>query len=153
MQINFQPGKNHDIETLLILIEKFYEIDGYIDFNTVIVRRALNQLLNDDSMGRVWLIQDQNQAIGYIVLTFGYSLEYGGRDAFIDEFYIDPVYQGKGIGKQTIQFLEKSCILLNIQALHLEVARENTSAQGFYQRVGFEDHDRYLMTKRLKVNF
>jgi len=36
-------------------------------------------------MGRVWLIQYQGQVIGYVILTLGYSLEYGGRDAFIDE--------------------------------------------------------------------
>jgi ribosomal protein S18 acetylase RimI-like enzyme len=100
-------------------------------------------------MGRVWLIQYQSQAIGYVILTFGYSLEYGGRDAFIDELYIEPAYQGQGIGKQTIKFLEEVCISLNVQALHLEVEKQNTSAQSFYRQVGFEDHDRYLMTKYL----
>lgn len=49
-------------------------------------------------MGRVWLIQHQSLAIGYVILTLGFSLEYGGRDAFIDEFYIQANYQGQGIG-------------------------------------------------------
>lgn len=149
MKINFKPGDNNDVETLLLLIQELYEVDGCVLFNAVVARGALMQLLSDRSMGRVWLIQDQSQAIGYIILTFGYSLEYGGRDAFIDELYINPAYQGQGIGKQTIQFLEEVCISLNVQALHLEVERENISAQGFYHRVGFKDHDRYLMTKLL----
>ncbi|MBW4643130.1 MAG: GNAT family N-acetyltransferase [Goleter apudmare HA4340-LM2] len=149
MKINFKPLENHDIPVLLGLIQEFYQIDGSILFNAVVVRYALTQLLNDESMGQVWLIQHQSQAIGYVVLTLGYSLEYGGRDAFIDELYIQNNYQAQGIGKQTIEFLEEVCIALNIQALHLEVERENTSAQGFYRRVGFEDHNRYLMTKLL----
>ncbi|MBE9004499.1 GNAT family N-acetyltransferase [Fortiea sp. LEGE XX443] len=149
MNINFKPGENNDVETLLILIQNFYELDGCVSFNAVVLRSALSQLLSDESMGRVWLIQDHNQTIGYVILTFGYSLEYGGRDAFIDELYIEPAYHGQGIGKQIIKFLEEVCIFLNVQALHLEVERENTSAQGFYRRVGFKDHNRYLMTKWL----
>ncbi|QSJ20157.1 GNAT family N-acetyltransferase [Nostoc sp. UHCC 0702] len=149
MKIHFKLAENIDVEALLILIQELYEVDGCIPFNQVVARNALIQLLNDESMGRVWLIQYQSQPIGYVVLTLGYSLEFGGRDAFIDELYIQANYQGQGIGKQTIKFLEEVCISLNVQALHLEVERKNTSAQGFYRRVGFEDHERYLMTKRL----
>ncbi|MBD2302169.1 GNAT family N-acetyltransferase [Nostoc sp. FACHB-87] len=149
MNINFKPGDNNDVETLLVLIQEFYQLDGYLSFNAVVVRHALMQLLNEKSIGQVWLIQDQSQAIGYVILSFGYSLEYGGRDAFIDEIYINSAYQGQGIGKQAIKFLEEVCISLNIQALHLEVERENISAQNFYHRVGFKDSDRYLMTKKL----
>ncbi|MEB3151512.1 MAG: GNAT family N-acetyltransferase [Sphaerospermopsis sp.] len=149
MNINFKSGDSDDVEVLLRFIQEFYEIDGLIPFNPVIVRRALMQLLSDELMGRVWLIQYQDKAIGYVVLTFGYSLEYGGRDAFIDEIYIKSAFQGQGIGKQTIKFLEEVCMALDVQALHLEVERVNTSAQGFYRQVGFTDHDRYLMTKRL----
>jgi diamine N-acetyltransferase len=149
LQINFKSPETNDIEVLLNFIKKFYAIDGNIPFNAVVARQALTQLLSDESMGRVWLIQHQNQAIGYVILTLGYSLEYGGRDAFIDEIYIESNFQGQGIGKQTIKFIEDMCISLNIQALHLEVERENISAQGFYRQVGFEDHERYLMTKYL----
>lgn len=54
------------------------------------------QLLNNELMGQIWLIKYQNQAIGYVVLTFGYSLEDGGRDGWIDELYIQANYQGQG---------------------------------------------------------
>ena len=36
-----------------------------------------------------------------------------------------------------------------VSALHLEVERQNEAAQGFYRRLGFKDHDRYLMTRWL----
>ncbi|AUT03164.1 GNAT family N-acetyltransferase [Nostoc sp. CENA543] len=149
MQINFKLADNNDLDTLLQFIQKLYEVDGSIAFNAVVARQALIPLLSDESIGRIWLIQNQNYSIGYVILTFSYSLEYGGKDAFIDEFYIDTVYQRQGIGKQTIKFLEEVCISFNVQALHLEVEKENTSAQSFYHQVGFVDHDRYLMTKHI----
>ncbi|WP_427160413.1 GNAT family N-acetyltransferase [Aliinostoc sp. HNIBRCY26] len=147
MQIHFKLADNNDIDTLLQFIQKLYEVDGSIAFNAVVARQALIKLLSDELMGRIWLIQDLNYSIGYVILTFSYSLEYGGKDAFIDELYIDKDYQRQGIGKQTIKFLEEVCISLNVRALHLEVEKENTSAQSFYHQVGFVDHDRYLMTK------
>lgn len=149
MKIYYKPAENNDIEALLSLIQEFYQIDGSISFNAVFTRNALIQLLSDESMGRIWLIHYDSKVIGYVVLTLGYSLEYGGRDAFIDELYIHPSYQKQGIGKQTIQFLEEVCISLDVRALHLEVERDNISAQSFYRRVGFNDGDRYLMTKWL----
>ena len=79
----------------------------------------------------------------------GYSIEYGGRDAFIDEVYIRAAYRGQGIGRQAMMFAETQCRALGVRALHLEVARDNTNAHALYRKVGFVDHDRYLMTKHI----
>ncbi len=55
---------------------------------TKIARGALEVLVGDETLGRVWVICAAGAAIGYVVLTLGYSLEYGGRDACIDELYV-----------------------------------------------------------------
>jgi ribosomal protein S18 acetylase RimI-like enzyme len=34
-----------------------------------------------------------------------------------------------------------------VRALHLEVERANTAAQGLYRKFGFADHERYLFTR------
>jgi len=146
MEINCRLAKPSDAELLMKFIQEFYEYDRHL-FDDYTVRTALIKLLNDESLGRVWLIQATNEAIGYIVLTFGYSLEYGGRDAFIDEFYIRESHRGQGVGRKTIEFVERVCPSLGIQALHIEVERNNTAAQRFYRKVEFEDRDSYLMTK------
>ena len=95
----------------------------------------------------MWLIKAGDEAIGYVALTLGYSLEYHGRDAFIDEIYIRESHRGKGAGARPIKFVEAACRSLEVQALHLEVERANIKARAFYHKVGFEDHDRYLLTK------
>ncbi|KAB8320098.1 GNAT family N-acetyltransferase [Tolypothrix campylonemoides VB511288] len=150
METTFKVAEKSDTEILVQFIQEFYEYDGH-SFDEATVRTALAKILNDNSLGRVWLIQQDNQAIGYIVLTFGYSLEYRGRDAFIDEFYIRESHRGQGLGVKTIQFIENVCPSLEIKALHLEVERENTIAQSFYRKVGFTDQNRYLMTKSIKI--
>jgi GNAT superfamily N-acetyltransferase len=145
-EAKFRIAEKSDTETLVEFIREFYEFE-HLKFDESIVRTALAKILDDDSLGRVWLIQHGDEAIGYAVLTFGYSLEFRGRDAFIDELYIRESYRGQGVGMSVIQFIESVCPSLGIQALHLEVERKNTAAQNLYRKVGFKDHDRYLMTK------
>lgn len=146
MVTTFKSAEIADTEILIELIREYYDFDSH-SFDEAIVRTTLVKVLKDSALGRVWLIQQDSKAIGYIVLTFGYSLEYRGRDAFIDEFYIRESYRGQGIGGRAIQFIESACPALEIQALHLEVERKNIAAQKFYREVGFKDQDRYLMTK------
>ncbi|MFH7030436.1 MAG: GNAT family N-acetyltransferase [Heteroscytonema crispum UTEX LB 1556] len=148
MHIDFKAAELKDIDSLLIFMEEFNEVDNH-PFNAAIARDSLTKLLNNEFLGRIWLIHHQNEAIGYIVLTFGYSIEYHGRDAFIDEFYIRKSHQRQGIGKQTLKFVEEVAYSFGVNAVHLEVERENTSAQELYRRIGFKDQNRYLMTKWL----
>ena len=103
--------------------------------------------MRDHTLGRVWLITTEKEAIGYIVVTFGYSLEYHGRDAFIDEFFVTASHRNRGVGTKAMQFVLDHCSDLGIHALHLEVERSNAAGQALYQNVGFEEHDRQLMTK------
>ncbi|MBF2008342.1 MAG: GNAT family N-acetyltransferase [Chlorogloeopsis fritschii C42_A2020_084] len=146
MEINFKFADSSDTETLIQFIQEFYEYEG-LKYDETIIRAALAGILKDGSLGRVWLIQQDNQAVGYIVLTFGYSLEYRGRDAMIDEFSIRETYRGQGVGKKTIQFIENVCQDLGIHAVHLEVERENQKAQNLYRQAGFTDKNRYFLTK------
>ncbi|MFH1943541.1 MAG: GNAT family N-acetyltransferase [bacterium] len=148
MTVSFRLAGREDMQILLECMAEFYLFDR-VPFDEEKARDALRMILSDDDMGRVWMIDDDSQTVGYIVLTFGFSLEYHGRDAFIDEFYIRKPYRGRGIGKQTLRFLEEECILLNIRALHLAVRRSNRHARTLYEKHGFEVHDRLFMIKVL----
>ena len=46
------------------------------------------RLLRDPLLGRVWFIAVDGQTVGYIVMAFDFSLEYRGRGAWIDEFFV-----------------------------------------------------------------
>jgi len=44
-------------------------------------------------LGRLWLIVSPHEPVGCIAVTFGFSLEHQGRDAFIDDFFIGPRFR------------------------------------------------------------
>jgi diamine N-acetyltransferase len=146
----FKPATSDEIEILIVMMRELYAQDGTMTFDETVASRALLGVISDGTFGRVFLILLENEVAGYAVLTFGYSLEFHGRDAFVDEIYLRAGYRGRGIGKRALQFLTEVCVAEGVNALHLEVERTNTSAQAVYRKFGFEDHDRYLMTKWLR---
>lgn len=150
MTINYRLAAIADLWVLLDLVQKFHETEK-LSFDRTIESDVLTHFLTDESLGQAWLIQYEHEVIGYILLTLGYSLEYRGRDAFIDELYLLPEYRRQGIGTQTLAFAEDACRVLGVQALHLEVDFDNPNAQSLYDKVGYQLHNRFLMTKNLAL--
>ncbi len=152
-QLSLQPATPTDIELILEFSRRLNEEDptftGGFHFDETAVQAALTQLLAEPGLGRVWLISVGGAIVGYVVLTFGFSLESHGRDALIDEIYITADFRGQGVGRQVIRQVEVEARRLGAHKLYLEVERPNSRAQTFYRRVGFIDHDRYLMSKLL----
>lgn len=146
--LSFQPAALTDLEPLLEMMREFY-LHEELAFDEAMARRALEGILGNDLFGRVFLILAGEDVAGYTVLTFGYSLEFHGRDAFVDELFLHEQFRGQGIAGQVLEFLAAICQENGILALHLEVERKNAAAQRAYQKFGFADHDRYLMTKWL----
>jgi len=142
----FKPASSDEIETLIVMMRDFYAHEG-LKFDEAAARRALQTIIDNKNFGRVFLILVADEIAGYAVLTFGFSLEFHGRDAFVDELYLRQERRGQGIGKRALHFLTGVCAAEGVNALHLEVERANTPAQSVYRKFGFEDHDRYLMTK------
>ena len=148
MDTSFAVATATDIELLLQLMREYYAFD-HLPFDEQLARTALEKIFVDSSLGGVWMIQYERDTVGYLAITLGYSLEYGGRDAFIDEIYIRENYRGRGIGQRALAFAEDTCRSFGVRALHLEVEHANATAYNVYRKGGFIDHERYLMTKRL----
>jgi GNAT superfamily N-acetyltransferase len=146
VSIHYRIAEISDLAILIELVREFHENEK-LPFDENIDADVLRNFLADESLGKAYLVQQEDEVLGYIILTLGYSLEYRGRDAFIDEFYIRPTHRGKGIGTQMLAFAEDACRELGVRSLHLEVDFENSDAQRLYDRVGYQRHNRFLMTK------
>jgi len=123
---------------------------GKIRFDESAARATFRRFLSLPVFGRVWVLCEADLPVGYIVLTMGFSFEFHGHDAFIDELYIDSNFRRRGYGRQAVAFLENKARETGVNAIHLEVDRGNDPAFQLYWRAGYEDHDRFLMTKWLK---
>ena len=142
-------AKPEDLEKVLTLVAAFHQETG-IDSSDDSRRAAIEPLLDGIPYGAVYLVGPTRAPIGYIVVTFGWSVEFGGMDGFIDELYVRPPVRGRGIASEVLIALPKTLAEAGIKALHLEVDRDNESTQKLYARTRFKARERYmLMTKVL----
>lgn len=149
-QLQFREAAIADEPRLLRMMRVLAEQEpGKITFDETAARNTFRRLLALPAFGAVWLLYVEKETVGYTVLTLGFSFEFHGHDAFIDELYVEPQYRRRGFGLQAVNFLEARAHEMGANALHLEVDRGNDPAMELYRRAGYQDHDRFLMTKWL----
>src|SRR5882762_630284 len=118
------------LEEALGMMERFYaEMD--LEFVRERARQALSEL---DGFGAWWFIEVEGKAVGYFVLTVGYSLEFGGRFALLDEFFVEREWRGKGWGAAAMVQILKEAAAMGVSAVHLEAEGH---VHEFYRRSGF----------------
>ena len=148
MTVAMRQANADDLADLLELMQEFYAEAGYA-LNPDRARAAFLPLLAPGQLGQVWLGELDGQVAGHLVLTFCYSMEYGGRSAFVDDLFVRPALRNRGVGRALVEQARAICEELGVRAMHLEVARANGPAQAVYRAVGFDSTDRELLTLAL----
>jgi len=146
--IEFKPLALSDIGVVIDLMQEFYAIDGY-PIDSIKTEQLFIEFINNGKHGKSWLIYSGTELVGYTILTFVFSFEYGGQIAFIDELYLSEKARGKGIGKAAVAFLQAEAAKLSLKLLYLEVEQHNSNAQKLYLAAGFEIHNRKIMKYRI----
>ncbi len=136
-----------DIPALCTLMRQYYAHDQ-LEFIESRARNALHTLLRE-ARGAAWLLSADDADIGYAVIVWSYSLEYGGLEAVLDELYLAPEARGSGLGRELMKHVTQAARAAAAVVLRLETGRDNESARAFYTRLGFETLDRVLLTLTL----
>ena len=140
----FKPLEIADIEIITQMMQDFYAIDNY-PMDVEVTKTLFQEFISNEHLGKSWLMYSENEIVGYIILTFIFSFEYGGKIAFVDELFIKETARGKGFGKEAIQFIQQEVPKLSLKLLYLEVEPHNENAQKLYLAHDFELHNRKLM--------
>ena len=109
---------------------------------------GLAPLLEGSPYGAVYLIGPPKAPVGYLVLSFGWSIEFGGMDAMLDEIYVRPAVRGRGMASQVLQALPLALKGAGVRGLHLEVAIADSKTQRLYAKAGFKLRDGYHLMSR-----
>jgi len=148
MAFRARGAGGEDLPAVLEMMERF-NAEESIPFDRDVFRPRLERLAGDPGLGRVLVFEVDGTTAGYAIVTWGYDLEYGGRDAFLTELFVRPALRGRGIGKQGLAAAEEAARAGGAHALHLLVRHENEEARRLYARGGFRTEPRAVMTKDL----
>jgi ribosomal protein S18 acetylase RimI-like enzyme len=147
-EVTFKIAGEADLAAVLGLAGSYYQFDG-IPFEAGKIQPGLQMLLADPAHGLVWLISAGERLAGYIIMTHGFDIEFGGRLGGITDFYLEPEHRQRGIGRLALEHVEKFCRDTGVKALELQVLEDNPAALAFYERRGFQALGRIPMFKQL----
>lgn len=147
MDMTCRPANAADIELLLPMMAAFNASES-IDFNPSQFRAMLDKLIADPQLGAA-LVFENDGVCGYAVVTWNFDLEFGGRDGFLTELWIQPSQRGKGHGRTALAHIEHFARAQSAAALHLGVRHDNAPALRLYETSGYEDLPRRFLSKRL----
>jgi ribosomal protein S18 acetylase RimI-like enzyme len=146
--MHYRLAISADAAELLQWMNDFNDGEG-IAWNAEVAQTALETLLFDNQLGVVGRLEEGGNPIGYFVVTWGYDLEWNGRDAFLTELYIVPQARGRGLGRAALALAEEVARDHGAHALHLMVRPENASARRLYEAAGYRSPPRIFMTKAM----
>ena len=139
----------NEVPALLDMMEDFNRIEQ-IAWDRARGEVALRRLLGDRELGVVGTLSMSDATIGYFVLTWGYDLEWNGRDAFLTELYLVASARGQRKSRPFLDRIEAIAREHGAQALHLMVRPEHGAAYRLYQGAGFEVPPRVFMSTHLR---
>jgi len=139
------PG---DLDELVALAAAYCAADGH-DFDELTVRDGFGPLLTGDEHGAVWVAsgEERGRLAGYVVVTWNWSIEIGGREAVLDEVYVRE--RGHGTGSALVRAAEADCRAHGMRRIFLETERPNEAARKLYTRLGYTADDSIWMSKLL----
>lgn len=137
--LKLKEAASLDTDLLLQFMSGFNQEEN-INFDTEVYRELINVAFDSPQLVKIWLIFTNSCAVGYAVLTFTFSFEFGGILATIDEIYITPENRGKGLGTSVLELLAQEARNYKARTLSGHISDTKPWLFGFYKRNGFEFH-------------
>lgn len=134
-----------DVPTLVALMGEFYAESEY-PLPAEAASRAFAALLGDPRLGAAWIMEADGEPAGHVVLTVGFSMEYGGLRGFVDDLFVRAAFRGRGLAAMGLATLRAEAEARGVRALLVETVGGDERAQRVYRRAGFEACDHLLLT-------
>ncbi|MCC2112660.1 MAG: GNAT family N-acetyltransferase [Hyphomicrobiales bacterium] len=142
--ISIAKADTADIDAILDLMVAYYAFEE-LPFDRRRTRMSVAHVLETEAVGQIWTATNGRRVVGYIAIFYGYSLESGGLEATLDEFFVVPEERGRGIGRALMETCLASCRERGVVSMVLEVGRGNDAAKSFYEKYGFRGRERFML--------
>lgn len=127
--------KPSDENEVLAMMRPFYSSPAvFTNGSEAIFRRDFAECISDSPFLEGYILEDEDQILGYSMLAHSFSTEFGKPCVWIEDIYLKPEARGKGLGTEFLTFVRKT---YPQAILRLEVEEENTPAVSAYRKSGF----------------
>jgi GNAT superfamily N-acetyltransferase len=135
--LSIRPATVNDAELLVRLIRELAEYEKELDSVTITPAQLARDGFGDRPAFRALIAEWDAQSAGYALFTDFYST-WMGRQLFLEDLFVRPVFRGKGIGKKLMAEVAAIARVDQCVAMRWEVLGWNQSAIDVYQALGAE---------------
>ena len=106
-------------------------------------------MLADRDRGFILVALNDKRPVGVAYVSFTWTLEHGGKSAWLEELYVVPDQRDRGIGRAMLQGVLQRARENGCAAVDLEVDTQHARAERLYAREGFKPHTRNRWVRAL----
>lgn len=133
-----------DAETILRLVRRLGEVQGASHAMTATVEDLRRDGFGEEPRFEALLAAARDGSpVGLALYYFTYSTWAGRAVLYVEDLFVEPEYQGSGLGHRLMAALAAIALERNCVALDLSVKSDN-HARGFYERLGLSRKGRWL---------
>lgn len=147
MIARIDPARPEDLADLVALLGAQFA-EHAIELEPEALQGGLLGLLDTPGRGAVLVARDDaGAAVGIACLSYIWTLEHGGRSAWLDELYVAPTHREHGVGTRLLRAACAFAIAQGCAAIDLEVDADHARVERLYEREGFRKHRRARWVK------
>ena len=142
--MKIRKAKKKDFKKIAEILRKESSKKPYNDKYTL--KTALKEI-NKFAKNDLYVSTSKKEIIGFIASDITSDNK---KKAYINELWLKPIYQGKGIGKTLVKFTEEKYKKKGVKIIRL-VSRRDSKAFGFYKRIKYKEYKKLVfMEKKIK---
>jgi GNAT superfamily N-acetyltransferase len=136
VEATVRAADDSDVDVVIDFMRQSYESERQ-PFDEGVARVALERLVEDETLGGVWILQRDDESVGYVAVTLGYSVRLHGQIACVDELFVVSAQRNQGVGAAALRFVADMCRARGIEALRVEIGRSATAARKLAYAAGY----------------
>lgn len=127
-----------DQAQFISLLDEFYHSPAVLHpIPSENYKKTFDEVIMGSPYADAYIFSVEDEVAGYALLSFTYSNEAGGLVMWLEELYIRPAFQGKGLGSEFFCYIHEHYDS-KVARIRLEVEADNSGALNLYKRLGYE---------------
>ena len=136
--MTIRKATNDDLKEIVKLLAYLFTQEVEFSFNKKIQKKALRKIINDKTIGEIFIIVKKGKIVGCVNILYSISTALGGKVALLEDMIITPKYRRKHLGTKLLKFTINYLVKKHIKRITLLTDKDNYKAYKFYENLNFE---------------
>jgi GNAT superfamily N-acetyltransferase len=129
-------ARPEDVPVILDLIKALADYERLSDHVVATEAGLRAQLFGDRPVAEVVLARADNTDVGFALFFHNFSTFLGRPGLYLEDLFVVPEWRGRGVGRKLLAHVAALAVERQCGRMEWSVLDWNTSAIGFYERLG-----------------